>query len=262
MYQVGLFATGRGQGSRDILQSIHEAIESGRLEAEIAFVFSNREPGEFAATDGFFRLVDDLGYPLVTRSFRKFRANLGDDPDWRVKYDREVMKHLAPYEPDLCLLAGYLLIFSEEMCDRYQTINLHPAAPGGPVGMWQKVIWELIETGADVSGNIMIEVIPEVDKGPLVSYCTFPIRGGEFDRDWEAVAGRSIEELKDGPGEDFPLFQRIRKAGVVRERPLVVETVRALAQGRVRLGDGVGELAQGLDLTAKIEASLRTTSAT
>ena len=263
MYQIGLFATGRGQGSRQLIEAIHAGIESGHLPAKVAFVFSNRQPGEFEATDGFFDLVRRLGYPLEMLSFRKFRSDLGDDPDWRTKYDREVRRILAPYSPDLCVLAGYLLIFSEEMCRYYTTINLHPAAPGGPVGMWQQVIWQLIEGRARQSGNIMLHVTPELDKGPIVAYSTFPIAGPGFDEHWAAVEGRSIEEIKEAEGEDLPLFKAIREHGAARERPLVVATLEAFAEGRlaIRNGlvvDGQGCEIQGVDLTQRIEASVVT----
>ena len=179
-----------------------------------------------------------------------------------MKYDREVIELLAPYTPDLCVLAGYLLIFSPALCERYTAINLHPAAPGGPIGMWQDVIWRLIETGASSSGNMMQSVIPEVDRGPIVSYSTFPIASAEFEPLWDEVKDRSVSELRAGPGESLPLFQAVRSAGTARERPLVVETLQAFAEGRVRIEDGAvvdeqGRPIEGLDLTQEIEAGLR-----
>ena len=240
MYQIGVFATGRGQGSRQLVQAIHDGIQSGRLPARVSFVFSNREPGEFEATDGFFQTVRGLGHPLEHLSFRRFRQELGDDPEWRTRFDREVMRILASYAPDLCVLAGYLLILSAEMCGHFTTINLHPAAPGGPIGMVEKVIWRLIESRAPSSGNMTFKVIPEVDKGPVVSYSTFPLAGPGFDEHWAAVEGHSIDQLKAAQGEDLALFQAIRRHGAERERPLVVETLRAFAEGRLRIqGDEV-----------------------
>lgn len=262
MYQIGLFATGRGQGSRQLLQAILQAIQSGRLKAQVAFVFSNREPGEFDPTDGFLSMVREAGYPLVTLSFRKFRARLGNDLDWRPKYDAEVVKLLAPYQPDLCVLAGYLLIWSHVLCRRYTAINLHPAAPGGPIGMVQDVIWQLIETRARTSGNMMFHVTEELDRGPVVSYSAFPLTGGALDEAWRAVEGQPVAELKQRHGEELPLFKLIRRRGLAREKPLVVETLRAFAEGAVRIEQGRvldarGQPVSGLDLTPQIEAAVR-----
>ncbi len=260
MYQIGVFATGRGQGSRGLLQALHNNIESGHLPVEVAFVFSNREPGEFEATDGFFELVQEYGYPLVTSSFRKFRAALEDDPDWRRKYEADALQRLERFRPEICLLAGFLL-WVPEMCRRYTMINLHPAAPGGPVGMWQEVIWQLIESRAAATGNNMLSVIEDLDKGPTVTFSTFPITGHQFDRHWKATEGRAISDLKANEGEKLHLFRLIREEGVARERPLVVETVKAFAEGRVRIQDGLvvdgnGNPAAGLDLTEQIEAAI------
>ena len=262
MYQIGIFATGRGQGSLQLVTAIHAAVQSGRLPAEIAFVFSNRDPGEFEPTDAFFDLVRQLGYPLITHSFRKFKARAGADPDWRIGYDREVMDKLAPHQPDLCVLAGYLLIFGSEMCRSYPSINLHPAAPGGPMGIWNQVVWQLIAQRARETGNTLFAVTEELDHGPTVAYCTFPIAGGHFDPLWREAAGRSVPDLQaqyGNYGEGLPLFQEIRHAGMLRERPLVVESLKACAQGRVLIKDGrvldaYGVPLSGLDLTQQIEA--------
>ena len=214
VFRIGLFATGRGQGSLQLVTAVRDAIEQGRLPARVEFVFSNREPGEFEPTDRFFEAVRGFGYPLVTRSFRRFKASLGDDTDgWRMKYDHEVIERLAPYEPDLCVLAGYLLIFSPALCERYTAINLHPAAPGGPIGMWQDVIWRLIETKASASGNMMQSVTPEVDRGPIVSFSTFPIAGGSFEPLWDEVRGRSVEELRESAGEALRCSKRFERRG-------------------------------------------------
>jgi len=265
-YRIGVFATGRGQGSRGLLAAIHEGIRSGHLPAEIAFVFSNRDPGEFEATDGFFDQVRACGYPLITASFRKFRAESGGSAgaaapgdDWRLRYDRLVMDKLAPFAPDLCVLAGYLLIFGPELPRRFTLVNLHPAAPGGPTGLWQDVIWQLIGQGAAQSGNTMFYVTEDLDRGPIVAYSTFPIRGAAFDPLWKAVHDRTVKDLRDSAGEDLPLFKAIREHGMARERPLVVETLKAFAEGRARVSggrivDSQGKPANPLDLTPRIEA--------
>ena len=46
-----------------------------------------------------------------------------------------------------------------------------------------------------------------------------------------------MDELKSTYGEKLPLFQRIRGEGVKRETPLLLETVKAFAQEKVRIAD-------------------------
>ncbi|KKL67471.1 hypothetical protein LCGC14_2134620 [marine sediment metagenome] len=62
---LGWFSTGRGPGSRRLLAAVQDEISAGRLDAEIAVVFCNREPGQDPQTDQFFEQVLGRGLPLV-----------------------------------------------------------------------------------------------------------------------------------------------------------------------------------------------------
>ncbi len=126
-------------------------------------------------------------------------------------------------------MAGYMLIISSDMCRRYNIINIHPAAPGGPTGTWQEVIWKLMNAGARETGAMMHLVTPELDRGPAVSYCTFSIRGGEFDKYWKEIEGRPADKVKVEEGEKNNLFKLIRRHGLAREFPLIVSTIRLSA---------------------------------
>jgi phosphoribosylglycinamide formyltransferase-1 len=258
MYKLGWFSTGRDKAARDLLTVGQRSIARGETQAEIAFVFCNREPGEARESDLFLKLVESYDLPLVCFSSRDFKANKGAG---RLEYDREVMKQLEGFHPDLCVLAGYMLIVGEEMCQHYNMINLHPAAPGGPKGTWQEVIWQLIETKADATGVMMHLVTPELDMGPPVSYCTLPIRGKPFDSYWREIEGQSLEEIKMGQGEKNPLFKLIRKHGLAREFPLIIATLKAFSQGKVRIEkskvvDAAGSPIKGYNLTDEINQQI------
>ncbi len=270
-YKLGWFATGRGEGSRGILKEVQEAITKGELDAEIEFVFCNRERGETEKTDGFLDMVEGYGPPLVTYSYKDYREsrNLPKPdptqpmPQWRIDYDREVMKRLEGYNPDLCVLAGYMLINGPELSYKYDFLNLHPAAPDGPAGTWQQVIWYLIENGADRQGVKMHVAIPELDVGPTATYCTFPIRGKDFDSYWEEIRGKAVEEIKEEEGVENRLFKTIREHGYVRETPLIIATLRAFSKGEVRITkdkqvvDASGKLIDGYDLSAEIDEMVK-----
>lgn len=265
MYKIGWFSSGRGAGSRALLTTIVSGINSGEIPAEIVFVFCNREPGQSEETDLFLNLVDSYEIPLVCFSSRKFRAER--DPvvmsSWRVDYDREAMRQLGGFQVDLCMMAGYMLIIEKEMCQAYTIINLHPAAPGGPKGTWKEVIWQLIEGRAEDTGIMMHLVTPELDEGPPVSYCVFSIRGQPFDKYWRELEGKPLEDIRATEGEEFELFKLIRWHGLKRELPLIVSTVKAFSEGRVKVEEGriidtCGESIQGYDLTAEIDILVST----
>jgi len=255
MLKLGWFSTGRGEGSRNLLTAIHDAIQRGQIKAQIEFVFSNREPGEAEGSDRFFQLVHDLDLNLVFFSSKRFRERWVGAPDeWRLSYDLGVMHLLEPFQPDLYVLAGYMLIVGEVMCSRYTMINLHPAAPDGPLGTWQDVIWDLIEKRANHSGVKVHLVTTELDRGPTLTYCTYPITGRELDDHWESIKERKVAELKSKEGEDLSLFKLIRQQGMRRELPLIVETLKAIAEGSMSLD--WSRPIKPHDLTEKIEQTI------
>ena len=270
MYQLGWFSTGRDKAARDLLEAVNNSIKLGEIKARIAFVFSNREPGESQESDLFLKLVGDYNIPLVCHSYQKFKEGKGATitseaetlPLWRLQYDREVMDRLTEYHPDLCVLAGYMLIVGSEMCQKYNMINLHPAAPGGPKGTWQEVIWQLIDSRAEETGVMMHLVTPELDEGPPVTYCTFPIRGKPFDKYWEEIDKHPLEEIKKRQGEDNPLFKLIRQYGLAREFPLIISTLKSFSQGKVKIMAGKvvdteGRLIKGYNLTDNINEKVK-----
>ncbi len=240
MLEVGWFSTGRGEGSMGLFEHVYGRMRSGEIDGRIQFVFSNREPGEGEGSDRFFERVRSYGLPLVTISSMKFRREVGGKfADHREEYDRRVMDALQHFSPDVCALAGYMLITGGPMCRRYTMLNLHPALPGGAVGTWQNVIWDLIDTRASLTGSMVHLATEELDRGPVVAYCTLPIVGGPFDELWAQVEGKGAADLQAESGEELPLFKLIRQEGYRREPVLLGAALKAIADGRIVLRSGL-----------------------
>ena len=228
---------------------MQECISTGDIKGKINFVFSNREPGQSQESDLFFDLVRSYNIPLVYFSHSKFKASIESRVNWRLKYDTEVTRRIEKFSPDLCVLAGYMLIIGKELCQKYNMINLHPAAPGGPVGSWQEVIWKLIKNKAEEAGAMIHLVTPELDRGPVVSYCLFPIKHKPFDQYWQ----KEDQEM---------LFKLIRQHELAREFPLITSTLKALSQGKIsiqsgRIIDTQGNSIQGYNLTGERNQALK-----
>jgi len=273
MFKIGWFSTGRDPAARELLVEAHDRIEDGTIPGKISFVFSNREDGEFEQSDLFFDLVRSYGYTLIQFSSSTFKPEMRVEgrkdeeilKQWRREYDREIVKRLEGHEMDLGVLAGYMLIVGDEMCKVYDMINLHPAAPDGPKGTWQEVIWELLEKRADRTGVMLHLVTEELDRGPVITYCVFPIVGGGLEplwRDFDArLEGETVGDIAKKDGEGNPLFAEIRRLGFIRELPLIVHTLRVFAEGEVRIEDGT-VIAQGrpvpggYDLTDDIDGAI------
>ena len=254
MLNIGWFSTGRDEAARQLLQAVRDKSPSSDINGKISFVFSNREPGEAKESDLFFELVRSYTIPLVCLSHKKFETakeeeDLDIKKEWRIKYDREVNKRIEPFAPDLCVLAGYMLIVSAELCQKYDMINLHPAPPGGPTGSWQEVIWALIQNKAETAGAMMHLVTPELDRGPVVSYCLFSIKGEPFAEYWR----------KD---DKNMLFRLIRQHELAREFPLITLTLKSLSRGEVsiknrRVINAQGKLISGYNLSGKIDEEVK-----
>jgi Folate-dependent phosphoribosylglycinamide formyltransferase PurN len=273
LLNIGWFSTGRDEAARQLLQAVQESIRAGEIEGKSSFVFSNRESGESKESDSFLELVRSYNIPLICFSHRRFKSGLlrfarndriecrnektgdhnditptGEQKDWRLKYDREVVKRIEKFTPDICVLAGYMLIIGEELCKKCNMINLHPALPGGPVGSWQDVIWALIQNKAEEAGAMMHLITPELDRGPVVSYCAFPIKGEPFNQYWQ----KNDKDI---------LFKLIRQHELIREFPLIIATLKAFSQGKIamqggKVVDAQGDSINGYNLTEEINLAV------
>jgi folate-dependent phosphoribosylglycinamide formyltransferase PurN len=256
--KLGWFSTGRGEGSYGLLKAAVDAISSGELAATIEYVFTNREKGQASGSDRFIKYVESLSVPLVAFSSRRFRREHGNRPwpELRDDFDRAVLDLIGRFEVDVTVNAGYMLI-APLICQRTLMINLHPALPGGPIGIWQDVILELIQKRAEESGAMVHIVTEEVDGGPVLSYCRFGLQGAGMAGLWEETSNLPPARLEDGPGQELPLFREIRRLTLMRERPLVVETLKALAERRIDVSRAATGAA--VDLTDVVEAAVAAT---
>jgi phosphoribosylglycinamide formyltransferase-1 len=260
-YRIGWFSSGRGEGSRNLLRAVWDSIADGEIDAGISWAFCNREQGQAEGSDAFIRQVNGYGIPLVCVSSQRMRERYGDE--WRLRFEEEAMRALEGRDADIVVLAGYMLVAGADMCRRYPMLNLHPAAPGGPKGTWKEVIWELIDGNAAETGVMMHRATPVLDEGPPVTFCIFSIRGKHFDKLWDDIEGRSVADIQAAEGEENALFKEIRRHGAARELPLIVATLKAFSQGRVRIeGDGIvdsgGNPIQAYDLSQEVDDKVQT----
>lgn len=266
--KIGWFSTGRDKAARDLLQVVVDHLSKGVIQGKICFVFCNREKGESLESDRFIEWVESLRLPLIQFSSKCFLPSQKerDLERWRLLYHQEVERRIQSYPVDLLVLAGYMLIVSPSFCESFRMINLHPASPGGPRGSWQEVIWSLIRERAMESGVMIHLVTKDLDRGPPITFVTFPIVGGKFTPLWEDLESKlkdqSLDELIKKEGEGNPLFREIRIEGVKRELPLLVMTLKALADHRVRVKEGKvfnekGEETTGICLNQEVEQYLK-----
>ncbi len=276
---IGWFSTGRDEAARNLLKTVYDDITLSEADAKIDWIFCHREPGDGPENEEagqrrrFFEMAHELGIPVKTVSHVKFlpelrTRGLAESPsageaspaleEWRNRFGEEVVKAACAEPADIVVMAGYMLIIGDPELRELDIVNIHPALPWGPQGTWQEVIHRLIEEQAQDQGIMVHLVTKTLDRGPVISYCSFPIRGSEWDGLWarwhREIGPESSREVR----EKHPLFRKIRLEGEVRELPLLKGAIRELASGAVHIKDKRiwtkrGPLTDGVDLTEHIE---------
>ncbi|WP_322802408.1 phosphoribosylglycinamide formyltransferase [Thermoflexus sp.] len=151
------------------LQAILDACREGRLWAEVVLVVSNRRDAY-----GLIRAAR-AGVPTLYFPLRPYRERGLD----RIAYDQDLADQIAPYRPDLIVLAGWMHILSSAFLDRFpgRVINLHPALPGMFPGRDAiRRAFEAYRRGEiSCSGCMVHYVTPEVDAGPVLVQAEVPL---------------------------------------------------------------------------------------
>jgi phosphoribosylglycinamide formyltransferase-1 len=98
-----------------------------------------------------------------------------------------------------------------------------------------------MEKRASQSGVMIHLVTKELDKGPPITFCTFPIRDPLIDPLWKMLAeklkSKSVHQIMKEEGQHNQLFKEIRRRGVERELPLIVQTLKIFSEGKIRIKD-------------------------
>lgn len=278
--RVGLFSTLNGPGSLALVTRVAAACRDGRVgDMSPGFLLVNRAAGESAATDAAVAQVQaEFDLPLLRVSALRFRAaerkaaraaaEAGDEEPlwaWRDAWYDSFRAQLPPADLDLTL--GDMWVWGRRQCAERRGVNLHPSLPEGPLGkIWYDVVWDLVAQQAEVSGVMLHRVTPEVDRGPVVSWCAYRLRGPGLDELWGQLPDCLEERVALIAGQrqlkraaDHPLFLALRAEGLRREVPLMLATLGAVATGRLvvtegRTVDAAGRpLPGGIDLTEDVE---------
>jgi len=265
--RIGWLSTGRDPAASTLLAEVVGRARRDEIALDIACVFCDRVRGESPESDRFLDLAGRFHIPVVTASSRESWAEAQAGgvkrARWREVFHVEVLRLLEPFGLDVLVMAGYMLIVSPAMCRRYALLNLHPALPGGPTGTWQEVIWRLLEGEATETGAMVHLATAELDSGPVVALCRFSLKGPDWEPLWsqfhEKRRTQSVAEIAATEGEAEPLFAEIRRRGEVREIPLLYQTIRRFADGKLSTADG-GVFSESarlpLDLTDSVEQEL------
>jgi phosphoribosylglycinamide formyltransferase 1 len=187
-------------GSGSNARALLEAAQHPLFPARIAAIGSDR------AADGLAH-ADLFGVPTFVVDPKMFPSR----DAWALK----LADNISHFDPDLVVLAGFMKVLPKIFVDRFSPnlINTHPsllpAFPGA------HAVRDALAAGVGETGVTVHLVDEGVDTGPILAQQAIPI-----------LPGDSAETL----------HERIKQS----ERQLLVETVRAVAEGKLQLQRGSG----------------------
>lgn len=200
-------------GAGTNLQALIDAIAAGELPATIVGVFSDK--AKAVALDR----ARAAGVPATVLSPKAFAS--------REAFDAAFFAEVDAAGADLIVCAGYMRIISAAEIRRRpgRMINLHPSLLPAFKGLHTHR--QALEAGVAEHGASVHVVTADLDDGPVIARAPVPVRPGD---------------------DEAALAARVREV----EHPLLVETVRLFAEGRLRL-DGGAILLNGVPLAAPLQ---------
>ncbi len=202
MLRVIVLVSGGGTN----LQAIIDAVEAGTISnAKLVGVISNNK------TVKSLERAKNAGIPACSVSPK--------DYDNRDIFNEELLKKVDEFQPDLIVLAGFLVAIPQAMVHKYSNriINIHPSLIPSFCGVGYyglKVHEKALERGVKVTGATVHFVTEGMDEGPI-------------------IAQKAVEILDDDTAE--VLQRRVMEQA---EWILLPQAIDDIANGRIAVVDG------------------------
>jgi len=145
-----VLASGRGSN----LQAIIKAIKTGRINAQLNLVISDKK-------DAYaLKRAQDAQIPTAFINPKDFQD--------RESFDRAVVERLQEFKIDFVVLAGYMRLVSIYFIQQYpdRILNIHPSLLPAFRGM--HAIKDAFDYGAKITGVTVHIVVKEMDDGPII----------------------------------------------------------------------------------------------
>ncbi|MDJ0625166.1 MAG: phosphoribosylglycinamide formyltransferase [Candidatus Caenarcaniphilales bacterium] len=154
--KIGILASGKGSNIPSILQ----AIQSGRLNAEVSLLVSDKPNAEALS------LAERFGISTLT-----FKPDLFNSKE---EYDAKIAAEFWNKQISLIVLCGYTRVISLPLLKAYEKriVNTHPSllpAFGGKGMFGNKVHEAVIQRGVKITGCTVHLVDENIDEGPILA---------------------------------------------------------------------------------------------
>jgi phosphoribosylglycinamide formyltransferase-1 len=187
---TAVFASGNGSN----LQAVIDSVADGDLPLELRLVVSNR-PDAFALTRAARSNIASLVLPYAKSE------------ESRAAYGLRLARAVRSKGVELVLLLGWMHVLAPEFVGAgfAGILNLHPAyLPEDPaadrvtfpdgsttaVFRGAHALRDALEAGVKTTGASLIEITPEIDRGPLLARRPFALRSGDDEK-------KALERLND-----------------------------------------------------------------
>ena len=161
MTKIGVLISGSGSN----LQSIIEAVKSGRIDGEITVVISN----------------DPAAYGLIRAADSGITTQVVKHGDYleRHDFDQELVRVLQESGVELVVLAGFMRVVGAGLLEAFseRVINIHPAIlPAFPGTDGQA---QAFNYGVKLAGCTVHFVDEKIDHGPIIIQAAVPVLAGD-----------------------------------------------------------------------------------
>ncbi|EAA3702654.1 phosphoribosylglycinamide formyltransferase [Salmonella enterica subsp. enterica serovar Newport] len=156
-----------GNGSN--LQAIIDACEAKKIKGTLRAVFSNK--------------ADAFGLERAREAGIPAQALTADRFDSRDAFDRELIRKIDAYAPDVVVLAGFMRILSPMFVAHYygRLLNIHPSLLPKYPGLHTHR--QALENGDEEHGASVHFVTDELDGGPVILQAKVPVFADDSEDD-------------------------------------------------------------------------------
>jgi phosphoribosylglycinamide formyltransferase-1 len=163
-----------GRGSN--LKAILEAIKSGKINAKVSLVLSNKKDAKG------LEIAKEYGIKtkFIDPSFFETRRG----------YDIYIAELIKKENPDFVVLAGYMRILSDEFIDAFEgkIVNIHPSLV--PAFQGKNAQKQALDYGSLITGCSVHFVTKELDNGPVIVQAVVPVLPDDTE---ESLSNRILE---------------------------------------------------------------------
>lgn len=163
-----------GRGSN--LKAILEAIKSGKINAKVSLVLSNKKDAKG------LEIAKEYGIKTKFIDTSFFETRRG--------YDIYIAELIKKENPDFVVLAGYMRILLDEFIDAFEgkIVNIHPSLV--PAFQGKNAQKQALDYGSLITGCSVHFVTKELDNGPVIVQAVVPVLPDDTE---ESLSNRILE---------------------------------------------------------------------